>query len=97
MSMLMVSTRTDMGGEGGESKADACEKFQAGDSQCGKARSRQAKAREEFGHVGEMVEFAPTTLNQLDSPVQANEEQERRLKISNEIGKLVIASFCCSE
>ena len=79
--------------EQAEGEKDAAEKFQAGDGQSRKRGSGQAQAREKLRHVSEMVELAPAALNELHAPVQADEEQKRRLKISNEVGELIVPVF----
>src|SRR5262249_12882704 len=45
--------------------------------------SWEIEAGEEFGDLWQIVEFAPAALDELDAPVQANEEKKRALEIGD--------------
>jgi hypothetical protein len=75
----------------GEDKADETREEANGEQQTadeldggneggGEAGSGETEAREEFGDVSEIVELAPAVLGELQAPVDADEQKERRLQ-----------------
>jgi len=60
-----------------ERKQDTSAELDKRDGESGHMRSGQAEAREEFGDLVEMRELTPAVLRKLETPVEANGEEER--------------------